>query len=129
MLHQPNGFPINDNHYIFLGYPVIPWIGLIALGYCLGSLYTRGFDETIRKQWLLSIGIVSVILFFVIRGINVYGDLTPWTVQNTTAKSIMSFFKVSKYPPSLAYLLITIGPSLLFLYVLAQLVSPNSRGI
>ena len=116
MLHQPNGFPINDNHYIFLGYPVIPWIGLIALGYCLGSLYTRGFDETIRKQWLLSLGIVSVILFFVIRGINVYGDLTPWTVQNTTAKSIMSFFKVSKYPPSLAYLLITIGPSLLFLY-------------
>ncbi|WP_298236805.1 heparan-alpha-glucosaminide N-acetyltransferase domain-containing protein [uncultured Algibacter sp.] len=120
MLHQPNGFTLYDNHYIFFGYPVIPWIGLIALGYCLGSLYTRGFDVTIRKKWLLRLGITSILLFFTIRGINIYGDLAPWSVQNTSAKTIMAFLNVTKYPPSLSYVLITMGPALFFLYTIER---------
>ena len=116
ILHQQNGIPITNNHVLFFAYPVIPWIGLMALGYCLGSFYTRDFDVLKRKKWLIALGTGSIVLFFIIRGINVYGDLVPWTQQNSTAKTIMSFFNVTKYPPSLAYILITIGPSLLLLY-------------
>ncbi|AUP81040.1 DUF1624 domain-containing protein [Flavivirga eckloniae] len=116
ILHQSQFFiPIGDKMYAF-AYPIIPWFGLITLGYCLGTLFKNGFDITIRKKWLLRLGLASTALFFIIRGINVYGDLVPWSVQNTTTKTILSFFSVTKYPPSLAYLLITIGPSLLFLY-------------
>ena len=116
MLHQPNGFPISENRFLFIAYPIIPWIGLMALGYCLGSLYTKSFNSIIRKKWLLSLGIGSIFLFFILRAINIYGDLVPWTVQETSTKTIMSFFNVTKYPPSFDYLLITVGPSLLFLY-------------
>ncbi|TXG39179.1 DUF1624 domain-containing protein [Seonamhaeicola maritimus] len=120
MLHQPNVIPISQTRFAFVAYPVIPWIGLIALGYCFGSLYTRGFLKEIRKKWLLRLGICSVLLFFIIRGVNLYGDLNPWSVQDTLGKTVMSFFKVTKYPPSLCYLLITIGPSLLFLYAIEK---------
>jgi uncharacterized membrane protein len=116
ILHQPSGIQISESTFLYFAYPVIPWIGLIVLGYSFGSLYTRGFDINTRKKWLLRLGLSSVILFFILRGANVYGDLAPWSMQDTTTKTILSFFKVTKYPPSLAYLLITIGPSLLFLY-------------
>ena len=115
MLHQANGITVGDK-FIYFAYPVIPWIGLIALGYCLGSLFTKGYSLEKRKKWLLCFGIGAIILFFIIRGINSYGDLVPWSHQETSTKTILSFFNVTKYPPSLSYLLITIGPSLLFLY-------------
>ncbi|MDF1518106.1 MAG: heparan-alpha-glucosaminide N-acetyltransferase domain-containing protein [Lutibacter sp.] len=96
-------------------YPVIPWIGLMALGYCFGNLYKKDFDARLRKKWLLLLGFGSITLFFIFRGINIYGDLLPWAVQDTMTKGVMSFFNVTKYPPSLSYLLITMGPSFLFL--------------
>lgn len=117
ILHQQQFIPIGNRMYAF-AYPIIPWFGLITLGYCFGRLYVKGFDISIRKKWLLVLGFGSVILFFILRGINLYGDLTSWTVQDTTTKTILSFFKVTKYPPSLSYLLITIGPSLIFLYTI-----------
>ncbi|WP_242119430.1 DUF1624 domain-containing protein [Aestuariivivens sediminicola] len=118
MLHQANGIPLGDATFVYFAYPVIPWIGLIALGYCLGSLYTRGYDRSLRKKWLLGLGFGSIILFFILRGINVYGDLVPWSEQDTLSKTILSFFKVTKYPPSWAYLLITMGPALVLLHYL-----------
>ena len=96
-------------------YPVIPWVGLMALGYCFGNLYKKDLDARLRKKWLVSLGFGSITLFFMLRGINIYGDLLPWAVQDTMAKDVMSFFSVTKYPPSLSYLLITMGPSFLFL--------------
>ena len=63
-------------------------------------------------------GLGAIALFFVLRGLNVYGDLVPWQAQETTAKTILAFLNVTKYPPSLVFLLITIGPSLLFLYAI-----------
>ena len=65
---------------------------------------------------MLILGSSATLLFFIIRGLNIYGDLVPWEVQDTTTKTILSFFSVTKYPPSLAYTLITLGPALLFLY-------------
>ncbi|MDO5969952.1 heparan-alpha-glucosaminide N-acetyltransferase domain-containing protein [Flavivirga aquimarina] len=118
LLHQSNFIPINSNTMVAFAYPVIPWIGLMVLGYCLGSLYKKEFDITIRKKWLLVLGFGAIVSFFIIRGINIYGDLVPWVVQDTNTKTVLSFFNVTKYPPSLSYLLITIGPALLFLYAI-----------
>ncbi|AOW19911.1 DUF1624 domain-containing protein [Urechidicola croceus] len=116
-LHQPfTPISLGSNKSILVFYPALPWIGVMALGYCFGHFYKRNFDVTIRKKWLLRLGLGAIIMFFIIRGINVYGDLVPWSVQDTTTKTVLSFFKVTKYPPSLAYLLITLGPALLFLY-------------
>ena len=117
ILHQRQFIQIGSKMFAF-AYPIIPWFGLIITGYCFGKLYAKDFNAELRKKYLITIGVAAIGLFFVIRGINVYGDLTPWSVQDTTTKTILSFFKVTKYPPSLVYLLITIGPSLLFLYAI-----------
>ncbi len=116
ILHQQQFLPINSTRMVVFAYPIIPWIGLMALGFCFGSFYQKGFNVNVRKKWLLILGISSIALFFILRGLNIYGDLVPWSIQDTTTKTILSFFKVTKYPPSLVYILITIGPSLLFLY-------------
>jgi uncharacterized membrane protein len=87
----------------------------MSLGYCLGSLYKSDFDKALRKKWLLRVGITCIAMFFVIRGINLYGDKAPWSYQKDIVFTILSFFNLSKYPPSLDFALITIGPGLLFL--------------
>lgn len=115
-LHQDNALVYGSNHMVILHYPLIPWIGLMALGYLFGSFYQKDFDISLRKKWLLRLGLGSLFLFVILRGFNVYGDLMPWSVQDTTTKSILSFFKVTKYPPSLLFLCITLGPAMLFLY-------------
>ncbi len=116
LLHQPAEIAFGENSTLYIGYPVIPWIGLMALGYCFGSLYKKDFNAEVRKKWLLIMGFGAIILFLIIRGINIYGDLVPWSTQRNDIYTFLSFFNVTKYPPSLSYLLITMGPSLLFLY-------------
>ena len=115
-LHQQNLFIFNPNHLLIIQYPLIPWIGLMALGYLFGTYYQKDFDTLRRKKRLLRLGIAALLVFFILRGLNVYGDLVPWSFQNTTTKTILSFFNVTKYPPSLLYLCITMGPAMLFLY-------------
>ncbi len=115
-LHQENMVVFGSDYVVYFKYPLIPWIGLMALGYLFGGFYQKDFDAIIRKKWLMRLGLGCIMLFFVLRGLNVYGDLVPWTVQDTTSKTILSFFKVTKYPPSLLFLCITLGPAMLFLY-------------
>lgn len=115
VLHQQNFVPFGTR-FVGIFYPIIPWVGVMALGYVFGSLYQSGFDMRSRKKWLLRLGLGSVVLFFVLRAINVYGDPIPWSVQKNGTFTIMSFFNVYKYPPSLLFLLITLGPGFLFLY-------------
>lgn len=117
LLHQEQVLIINPNYAILLAYPLIPWIGLMALGYLFGTFYQKDYDAAIRKIWTLRIGLGAIILFFILRGLNIYGDLVPWSIQETTTKTILSFFNVTKYPPSLLFLCITLGPALLFLNV------------
>jgi len=115
-LHQQQML-VYDNDFIFMiQYPLIPWIGLMALGYCFGQLYTNEFDAIVRKNWLLNMGFGAIGLFFVLRSLNIYGDLVHWSLQDTTTKTILSFLNVTKYPPSLLYFCITVGPAMLFLY-------------
>lgn len=121
ILHQPSFIPLGENVKIGVLYPVLPWIGIMVLGYCLGMLFKNDFSIVKRQRWLLILGFSAITLFFILRGINVYGDLVPWSYQNTTTKTILSFFKVTKYPPSLAYTLITLGPALLFLFAIESI--------
>lgn len=115
ILHQSNFLELSNNLMILVGYPVLPWIGVMILGYCFGKLYSNGFDAFRRRKWLLWSGIGSIVLFIIIRAINVYGDLVPWSVQNNILFTVFSFINVTKYPPSLDFVLITLGPAFLFL--------------
>ena len=115
-LHQMNGFSYAEGRLIWFSYPVLPWIGVMSLGYCFGQLYKKEASIALRNNWLIIAGISSIVLFFIFRGLNFYADLMPWSYQETTEKTIISFFNTTKYPPSLAYLLMTLGPTFLFLY-------------
>ena len=113
-LHDQRFFHVNG-HTILTAYPVLSWIGIIALGYCFGALYKKDFNPIKRKKWLLLIGCGAIILFFVLRAINIYGDPQPWSYQRTSVFTFLSFMNVTKYPPSLLYTLITLGPAIIFL--------------
>jgi uncharacterized membrane protein len=115
LLHVQGPILLSENITILNAYPLIPWIFVMPLGYHLGRLYSKGFDPKTRRQLLINIGLTSTVIFFVIRGSNVYGNLTPWIHYDEFSKTLMSFFNVTKYPPSLLYLLITLGPSLILL--------------
>jgi uncharacterized membrane protein len=115
-LKQKEKFPISD-HTILTTYPVLPLIGLMTLGYLFGTFYQRGYQKKLRRKWLLGLGIGVLSLFFILRYANFYGDPYEWSTQNTTTKIILSFFKVSKYPASLLFVCITMGPAMLFLYL------------
>lgn len=115
---------LHDTGYFTFGYftfhvhyPAIPWIGIIAIGYFFGSLFTRGFDPGKRRTILLSLGLTTTALFMILRYINIYGDFSHWAVQSSAAFTILSFLNVTKYPPSLLYVLMTLGPALIFLAV------------
>lgn len=114
-IHQANGFFLSEFRVVRFSYPIIPWLGIIIIGYCFGKLYDNGFDVNIRRKLLFYLGLGSIALFFILRGINGYGDLVPWEIQEDTVYTIISFMNVTKYPPSLAYTLITLGPAMLFL--------------
>ena len=120
-LHQSNGFSFAEGKFLWFSYPILPWVGVMLLGYCFGELYSKGKSLELRKKWLLFVGISSIVLFFILRGINLYGDLKPWTHYETAEKTIISFFNATKYPPSLVYLLMTLGPALLFLYFIENI--------
>ncbi|MCW8850244.1 MAG: heparan-alpha-glucosaminide N-acetyltransferase domain-containing protein [Melioribacteraceae bacterium] len=96
-------------------YPMIPWIFLMPLGYYFGELYKKDVNPNFRTKKLWQLGLGTTALFFIIRFANFYGDQIVWTYHETFSFTIMSFFDLSKYPPSLLYLLITIGPTLIFL--------------
>ncbi|MBS1538183.1 MAG: DUF1624 domain-containing protein [Bacteroidetes bacterium] len=116
ILHEPGAVQITSTHSMFYLYPLLPWIGVMASGYAFGALYSM--EQQRRKSILLRIGVGMISAFFILRGINLYGDLVPWSVQQDQLHSVLSFFNVTKYPPSLLYLLITLGPSMLVLSAL-----------
>jgi uncharacterized membrane protein len=113
LLHQP-GFLLNTpQHQIFLVYPIIPWIGVTAAGYGLGSIYRWPSER--RRVFLLRLGVLLTVAFLVLRWINRYGDPSRWSAQKSAAFTVLSFLNTTKYPPSLLFLLMTLGPALIFL--------------
>ncbi len=95
---------------IFFSYPLLPWIGVMFLGYGAAGLFE--LPAKVRDRWLLRIGVGLVIAFVLIRALNVYGDPQPWSFDAGSAgASVMSFLATTKYPPSLLYILMTLGPA------------------
>jgi uncharacterized membrane protein len=113
-LHQPNSVFI-DGTLINFVYPVLPWIGLMALGYVSGTLYRNDVPAEQRKKWLPGIGVSATLLFILLRAFNRYGEPHEWDVQRSPVFSLLSFLNTTKYPPSLHFLLMTMGPALMFL--------------
>ena len=114
LLHEQNFFSWNKE-ILLVGYPLIPWLGVMPLGYLVGQWYAADYDAAKRRKNLLLTGGGAVLLFLLLRYSNVYGDPVKWTTQQTPFYTLLSFLKVNKYPPSLLYVLMTLGPALLFL--------------
>ena len=115
ILHEYKQFEFIDGHKVLFAYSLLPWIVVMSLGYCFGSLYDSSFDVKKRKRILNNLGIGSLVLFLILIAINKYGNPVQWTNYGFTSKTLMSIFDVNKYPPSLLYLLITLGGTFLFL--------------
>ncbi|MBW3511294.1 MULTISPECIES: DUF1624 domain-containing protein [Janthinobacterium] len=98
---------------IKVSYPLLPWIGVIVLGYAAGPLYARGLSVEGRRHLLLALGGGSLLLLAVLRGFNIYGETLPWVTGDTALRTAMSVLNFTKYPPSLDFLLFTLGLGLL----------------
>jgi uncharacterized membrane protein len=116
ILHSPNFLLNTPQHIIFVTYPLIPWVGVTAAGYDLGQIYSWPPER--RKTFLLRLGIILTAVFFVLRGINIYGDPSRWSHQKSALFTALSFLNTTKYPPSLLFLLMTLGPALVFLWAM-----------
>ena len=114
MLHQPGIKPLDSGHSLFVFYPMLPWAGLMLLGYCCGKLFTHT-EAAKRNRLLLLTGMSAIALFLVLRFINIYGDPLAWKKQPTALQTFFSFMNVQKYPPSLLFIFATIGPLLVVL--------------
>jgi uncharacterized membrane protein len=115
MIHQEEVFTLPSGFKFYAEYPLLPWIAVMSLGYCFGPFYDSSFDSLRRKRLFTLLGLSAIGLFLVLKWINIYGDPTRWTNLHNTTGTLVSFLNVTKYPPSLLYLLITLGPALLFL--------------
>ena len=116
ILHSPNIIYSSPGHTVLLAYPLIPWVGVTAAGYGLGQIY--GWATEPRRAFLLRLGIGLSIGFVLLRAANIYGDPARWTAQRTTLFTVLSFLNTTKYPPSLLFLLMTLGPAMIFLWTI-----------
>jgi uncharacterized membrane protein len=113
ILHRPGLLYAAPGHIVILAYPLIPWIGVMTVGYALGAVF--GWEPERRRRVLLRAGIAMTLAFVALRAANVYGDPVPWSAQRNGAFTALSFLNLTKYPPSLLFLLMTLGPALLLL--------------
>ena len=110
ILHQQGFIP---GTRMLVLYPLVPWIGVMAAGYALGAVYE--WEPERRRRFLLRLGLGLTAAFVVLRAVNVYGDPSRWAVQESPAFTVLSFLRTTKYPPSLLFLLMTLGPAMLLL--------------
>ena len=111
ILHRPGAFPAGGI-LVIPGYSIIPWFAVMAAGFCFGRVMT--LEPGVRSRWLLGIGLGLTLAFLVNRAINIYGDPQPWSTS-FPRMTVLSFLRTTKYPPSLDFLLMTLGPTILLL--------------
>ena len=114
VLHQRDWIVLGDALRLRTSYPLLPWIGVIVLGYLMGPWFAATRPPAQRQRWLLWAGWGALAAFMLLRALNVYGD-APWQLQPTTLQTLMGIFNITKYPPSLLFLLATLGVGLLLL--------------
>lgn len=117
--HEFGNVPIAPGRSFLVIYPLVPWIGVMATGYCFGQILLK--PETERIKWLYSIGLSAIVLFIALRYSNAYGDMRPWSPQGAWHRTILSYINCTKYPPSLLYLLMTIGPAIASMPILERM--------
>ncbi|NID09716.1 DUF1624 domain-containing protein [Fibrivirga algicola] len=113
LLFRSDFLPISPQFGLLVAYSIVPWFGIMLAGYGCGPLFSKSLAD--RKAQLVKLGLGSLLLFAVLRFINVYGDAAPWSVQKSTLFTTLSFLNVSKYPPSLLYAALMLGVMFLLL--------------
>jgi uncharacterized membrane protein len=111
VLHQPGIIRMGETA-VLIAYPLVPWIAVMAAGFCFGQVAT--LDPPQRRHYMTRIGLGLTIAFLLIRAINIYGDPQPWS-NRIPGMTVLSFLRCTKYPPSLEFLLMTLGPAILLL--------------
>jgi uncharacterized membrane protein len=117
LLHVQSMHPVGDKMLIIY-YPFLPWAGTMILGYCFGKYYLADVMNRNKRSILLGVGLL--LFFIALRWTNVYGDPLEWKTQPNALYTFFSFISTQKYPPSLLYLCVTIGPSLIILGLLGD---------
>jgi uncharacterized membrane protein len=112
-LHQPGPIFFTPTVYGLVLYPLIPWIAVLPAGYAFGALYQM--DAERRRRILFKLGAAMLASFVLLRSVNIYGDPNRWRAQKSAIFTVLSFLNVSKYPPSLLFLLLTLGAAILAL--------------
>lgn len=112
MLILPGAIPFGKGLFI-MGYPPIPWLGIMLVGFAAGRLFE--LPTSTRKSLFLKIGMASLAIFILLRSINVYGDSFHWAKQKNSLFTVLSFINLTKYPPSLIFCLLTLGVMFLLL--------------
>lgn len=125
LLHQQGVIPIGSLPAV-VAYPVLPWFGVILLGFAAGTLYDRPAEE--RQHTLWQIGLATTVLFVIWRALVPYGDPQPWAAQDSPVLTVLSFLRTTKYPPSFVFLLMTLGPVLMLLAWFER-VTPRFAGV
>jgi uncharacterized membrane protein len=113
VLHQPGLIRLGSGMNLFVAYPLIPWVGVMASGYALGALLE--LEPARRRRTLRVLGLGLTVAFVVLRALNLYGDPQPWSRQPSPLFTVFSFLNCQKYPPSLLFLLMTLGPAIVLL--------------
>jgi len=113
VLHEPGPVPLGNGVTLYVLYPLVPWIGVMACGYLLGPVMQ--LEGKARQRLLFRLGAAITLGFILLRATNLYGDPAPWTAQETVLSTVLSFLNCEKYPPSLLYLMMTLGPALMLL--------------
>ncbi|MFJ5360134.1 DUF1624 domain-containing protein [Pectobacterium sp. CHL-2024] len=116
ILHDRGWIDIGNTFRMRTSYPVLPWIGVISLGYVAGALYRKEVFPLQRQKVLLTLAGITLALFFVLRSINLYGE-KPWQQGDVITQTLMSYFNITKYPPSLLFLCLTLSIGLCLLAV------------
>ena len=118
-LHVQSPIKYGNGNTLFIVYPLIPWIGVMAAGYCFGAVFKK--EEQARNRQLYLIGISAMLLFVVLRFTNIYGDPSVWKMQPLWWRTVLSFINCTKYPPSLLYLLMTLGSAITLMPLLEKM--------
>ena len=112
LTHQVGGFPL-AGHVFVTPYPLVPWVAVMALGFCFGRVLELPAEQ--RQRIMIRLGVGITIAFLLVRAFNRYGDGEPWSWGDSAVYTVLWFLNTTKYPPSLAFLLMTLGPALLLL--------------